>query len=142
MTPLDQALVKLQENLQDIPSRHAFYDLFLNSVFYVPTYDEKTQSIAKGPTGEQMMPLIMQVDGMNYMVMFDSEERLAAWAEEEVHCIALPGVVLAEMSSADLHWGLNVGTDYQKQFVPDEIAWLKEVVEHSKAAKEETEQAG
>ena len=33
-----------------------------------------------------------------------------------------------------LHWALNVGTDFSKQFLPDEIAWLREVVEQCNAA--------
>ena len=28
---------------------------------------------------------------------------------------------------------MNIGTDYNKQFAPDEIAWLKDVVERCKA---------
>jgi hypothetical protein len=139
MTPLDQALAKVHEDQQNMEARHAYYELFLNSNLYVPTYDEETQGVAKGPSGDQLLPLIMQVDGLDYMVMFDTEERVVAWAEEEVHCITLPGYVIAEMSSVDLHWGLNVGTDYQKQFIPEEIALLKDVVKHSNVGKNQSD---
>jgi hypothetical protein len=40
-----------------------------------------------------------------------------------------------------LHWALNVDTAYSKQFLPDEIAWLREVVERcneSAAVQEES----
>ena len=100
-------------------------------MLFVPTYDEDTQGVAKESKGDDTLPLIMQVDGIRYMVMFDSKQRLHAWANEEIHCLALPGYVIAEMSSEQLHWGLNVNTDYQKQFVPEEIAWLKEIVRNA-----------
>ena len=141
MSELDQALVKLEENPSETSNQHAFYDLFLNSVFLVPTYDVETEGVAKEAKGEEeMLPLILQADGANYMVFFDSEERVEAWAEEKIHCLALPGFVIAEMSSDELYWGMNVGTEYEKQFVPEEIAWLKEVVRQSRAAQQEAAQ--
>jgi hypothetical protein len=40
-----------------------------------------------------------------------------------------------------LHWALNVGSEYSKQFLPDEIAWLREVVERcNEAAATQEEQ--
>lgn len=132
MTPLDQALKTLYDNPKEQANIHAFYELFLNSLFFVPAYDEETQSVAKEAGEDDLLPLVMQADGKNYMVMFDQEERAADWAEETVHCLSLPGYMIAEMSPDDLHWGLNVGTEYEKIFASEEIAWLKEVVRNSR----------
>jgi peptidyl-prolyl cis-trans isomerase C len=78
-------------------------------------------------------------DGIDYLVFFDQQQRLDDWAGEEVPSLQLPGHVLAEMTTAELHWAMNIGTDYNKQFAPDEIAWLKEVVERC-MAEEGTQQ--
>lgn len=36
-----------------------------------------------------------------------------------------------------LHWALNVGSDYSKTFVPEEISWLAEMVEENLNQAEE-----
>jgi hypothetical protein len=75
----------------------------------------------------------MESDGNDYLMLFDTRERLTAWSETEVTCVEVPGHVLAATSMPPLHWALNVGTDYSKQFVPDEIAWLRQSVERCNA---------
>jgi hypothetical protein len=75
----------------------------------------------------------MESDGNDYLMIFDTKERLTAWSEKEVACVEVPGHVLAATSMPPLHWALNVGTDYSKQFVPDEIAWLRQSVERCNA---------
>jgi len=42
--------------------------------------------------------------------------------------------VIAATTMPPLHLALNVGTEYSKQFLPDEIAWLREVVERCNEA--------
>ena len=129
MTELDQALEALRANPDDHRAQSGFYDLFLNSSFFVPTIDEMVSSGDKGAKEKAEVPLIMVDDGIDYLVFFDQQQRLDNWAGEEVPSLQLPGHVLAEMTTAELHWAMNIGTDYNKQFAPDEIAWLKEVVE-------------
>ena len=85
---------------------------------------------------EQALPLIMEADGNNFLMLFDHEDRVVAWAEEGVKCVTLPGYVAIAMATENLHLAMNVGTDYSKQFVPEEIAWLKQVVDKSKEAGE------
>ncbi len=126
MTDLDKALEKfIQEN-----EEHAqYYDLVLNTTFYIPTVDDETtddKTIVS--ENDSFAPMILESEGKNYMMLFDSEERLTAWAKESVSYVAFPGYVIAEMSPPNLHWAVNVGTDFSKEFVPEEIAWLKKVV--------------
>jgi hypothetical protein len=139
MTELDQALEALRANPDDHRAQSGFYDLFLNSSFFVPTIDEMVSSGDKGAKEKAEVPLIMVDDGIDYLVFFDQQQRLDDWAGEEVPSLQLPGHVLAEMTTAELHWAMNIGTDYNKQFAPDEIAWLKEVVERC-MAEEGTQQ--
>ena len=140
MTPIDKALQGLRDNPESDDHRNDFYRLFLSSTFFLPTFDEETGGVAVGETDDQMLPLIMEAEGENYMMIFDQEERVAEWAEEGVHCIALPGHVIVEMATEGLHLAMNVGTDHGKQFVPEEIAWLKEVVKQGREAVENEQQ--
>jgi len=136
MTELDQALEALRATPDDPKSQSGFYDLFLNSSFFVPTSDEMVSTEDNGDKEKIEVPLIIEADGVDYLVFFDHQERLNDWAEKEVPCLQLPGHVLVEMTPAELHWAMNIGTDYNKQFAPDEIAWLKDVVKRCKAEED------
>lgn len=133
MTDLDQALEALRANPDDHKSQSGFYDLFLNSIFFVPTFEETIDTDDKSAKEKVEVPLIIEADGIDYLVFFDQEQRLNEWAEKEAPSLQLPGHVLAEMTTVELHWAMNIGTDYNKQFAPDEIAWLKDVVARCKA---------
>jgi type III secretion system (T3SS) SseB-like protein len=135
MTELDQALETLRQDMNDAKSQSKYYDLFLNSTFFVPNMDEQDSSGAgEGAADRQVLPLVIESEGNDYLMLFDSEERLHAWAQAEVGSVQVPGFVLAATTQSPLHWALNVGTPYSKQFLPDEIAWLREVVERCNAA--------
>lgn len=136
MTELDQALEALRADYNDPKAQSGFYDLFLNSMFFVPTVDEMIDTENDGKKEKIEVPLVVVADETDYLVFFDQKERLFAWAEKEVPFLQLPGHVLAEMTTDELNWAMNIGTDYNKQFAPDEIAWLKDVVARCKAEAE------
>ena len=133
MTEIDQALEALRANPDDRKAQAGFYDLFLNSSFFVPTVDEMVSTDDTDAEEKIEVPLIVESEGTDFLVFFDQQQRLNDWAEQDVPCLQLPGHVLAEMTPAALHWAMNIGTAYNKQFAPDEIAWLKEVVARCKA---------
>ena len=133
MTELDQAL---QKCLQDENEQNSYYDLVLNTPFYIPTNDDEARS---GKTelaeNDSVAPIILESESKHYMMLFDSEERLGEWAKEPISYVVLPGHVIAKMSPPSLHWAVNIGTEFSKEFVPEEIAWLKEVVEECEKAE-------
>ncbi len=133
MTEIDQALEVLRANPDDHKAQSGFYDLFLTSSFFIPTVDEMVSTDGKSAKEKVEVPMIIADDGIDYLIFFDQQQRLNDWANEEVPSLQLPGHVLVEMTTAELHWAMNIGTDYNKQFAPDEITWLKEVVERCKA---------
>jgi peptidyl-prolyl cis-trans isomerase C len=135
MTGLDRALQTLRLDMDDAKHQSKYYDIFLNTTFYVPTLDQQEGGESAVEEG-QVLPLVMESEGNDYLMLFDTEERLKDWAGEDVKWVGVPGYVLAATSVPPLHWALNVGTEYSKQFLPDEIAWLREVVERcNEAAK-------
>ena len=139
MTDIDKAFADLRAKPDDQKSQSGFYDLFLNSLFFVPTAKEMIQIDDDGTEQETEVPLIIDNEGTDFLVFFDEQQRLNDWAEQEAPFVKLPGHLLTEMTTDDLHWAMNVGTDHFKPFAPDEIAWLKDVVAHCKA---EDEKAG
>lgn len=141
MTPLDKALTALQEDPEKVENRHHFYSLFLQTSFLVPTFNEESGEMDKGEgeveCPDKALPLIMESEGNNFLMLFDHEDRVVAWAEEGVKCITIPGYVAIAMATEGLHLAMNVGTDYAKQFIPEEIDWLKQVVKQSSDDGEE-----
>jgi len=134
MTQLDEALVTLRQDMSDAKNQSKFYDLFLNSTFFVPILDEKSLGEeVDSPQEGQVLPLVIEAEGNDYLMLFDSRERLQDWTQAEARCVEVPGHVLAATTMPPLHWALNVGTEYSKQFFPDEIAWLRDVVERCNA---------
>lgn len=135
MTALDQAFQELHEDPENIEKRHHFYSLFLQTDFFVPTFDQESADLVRGGGApedqEKALPLVMEADGNNFMMLFDQQERVTEWAGEELQCLTMPGYVAVAMATEGLHLAMNVGSDYSKQFVPEEIAWLKRVVEQS-----------
>ena len=137
---LDQALDALRQDMGNAASQSQFYDLILNTTFCVPTVDPKDLEGEMTLEEGQVLPMIMESEGNDYLMIFDSEERLKAWAGADVKWLGVPGHVLAATTMPPLHIAMNVGTEYSKQFLPDEIAWLRDVVEQCNQAGEQ--QAG
>lgn len=133
-TGLDQALQTLRQDMANNTSQSKFYDIFLNTTFCVPTLDPQELDGNTALTEGEVLPLIIESDGNDYLMLFDTEERLKKWAGTSVKWVGVPGHVLAATTMPPLHLALNVGTEYSKQFLPDEIAWLREVVERCEQA--------
>ncbi|MBU5612820.1 SseB family protein [Geomonas azotofigens] len=127
MEKLDEALVNLRQDMQDGKKQCEFYDLFLNSSFFVPILEDGEQEQAGG-----VVPVITEADGKDFLMLFSTVERLKAW-DPAARFIEVPGHLLALSTVDPLNWALNVGTDYSKQFHPEEIAWLRGAVEHCNA---------
>lgn len=120
MTALDEALAKY---LADDENQAAYYELVLNTDFYIPISDEGDSSTLGAK--ESVSPRVYESDGKSYLMLFDSEERLADWAKDPINYVILAGFKIAEISPPSLHWAINIGSSYAKEFVPDEISWLK-----------------
>jgi hypothetical protein len=138
MTELDRALEKLRADMTDDASKSAYYDLFLNATFFVPTLnEEQAREVApEAAAAGEALPLVVEADGNDYLMLFDTKERMLDWTKAEVPFVEVPGHLLASTSLPPLHWALNVGTEHSKRFLPDEIGWLREVVEQCEAKEE------
>jgi peptidyl-prolyl cis-trans isomerase C len=139
LTAIDQELQALRLDMDNAKRQSKFYDIFLNTTFYVPTLDNNDLGEASAVEEGQVLPLVIESGGNDYLMLFDTEIRLKDWAAKDVKWVEVPGHILAATTMPPLHWALNVGSEYSKQFLPDEIAWLQEVVERCNKAAEEEE---
>lgn len=125
MTEIDTAIQICAEDDDKWPD---FYNLFLNSHFYVPVHEEKDAVIEE----DGALPLLVEANDKTYLMLFDTIGRLTDWATENTKYLPVTGHGITEMSSANIYWALNYGTESQKFFDPEEIAWLKDVVRRAK----------
>lgn len=130
MSEFDTTLEAFLQDMDDSEKQSRFFDLFLNTTLYLPVHDEKSDAQAD-ESGKA--PLVLSAEGRDFLMLFDTEERLYAWAQREVPIVAVPGHVLALNTPAGIHWMLNYGSEPCKAFSPEEIAWLERAVKFSKA---------
>ncbi len=117
-TDLDRALA-VAEDSDD--QAQTFYDVFLNARLYVPTATDETEV-----PDDTVSLLVADIEGEGIVPVFDSEERLAVWAEEPVPFTVLAGHALVAQLDPELSVALNVGTPHFKLFVEAELGWLRE----------------
>ena len=135
MTRIDAAIKLCSEDDNNWPD---FYNLFLNSQFYVPIREEKDVVVQE----DGALPLLVEANDKTYLMLFDTVSRLTDWADESTKYLPVTGHGITEMSSSNLFWALNYGTEQQKFFEPDEIAWLKGVVRRAKEDNPDRQSAG
>jgi len=109
MTKLDDAIKLCTE---DEEQQSQFYELFLNSLFYVPVIGEGDNPVPE----EGALPLLVEANDKTYLMLFDTISRLTDWADKEAQYLAVTGHGLTEMSSTNIYWALNYGTDLQNFF--------------------------
>ena len=120
MNPLDEAL---SGYLQDENQQEPYYRLVLDSELYIPLQQDDSDTPMEQRDSHR--PLLLESEGKHYMLLFDSEERLKTWANKDLPFVILTGLGAATISTAGLHWALNVGSKFAKEFVPDEIQHLR-----------------
>ena len=80
---------------------------------------------------EPFFPLFAKMDEKYFLIAFDTIERLKAWAEDQLDQIAFVELLGRDFivgMSEQTYLCLNLGTDYYKEFSPDEIMHLKKVI--------------
>jgi len=130
-TPLDIAYAAMEAAPTDDTMRLKFFERVADGELFM-LLDKEHEGDAP------IEPLIFPVDDQNYILVFDREERLAAFSEGEAPYAALSGRVVCEMlDGAGIGLGLNLTVAPSEMFLPPEaISWLHETLGN---APEETE---
>jgi hypothetical protein len=102
MTPLDEAHAAMEAAPEDDAARLRFYDRLAAS--------ELVLLLEAEPEGDSIRPAIFPVDGQSFVLVFDREERLTAFAEGVAPYAALSGRALAGMLAGQgVGLGVNLG---------------------------------
>ena len=64
-------------------------------------------------------------------MLFDSLDRLKAWAQKDMGYVGLEGHAILDIMDPKFHWFLNYGSEYGREFGSQEIAWLKSAVQRA-----------
>lgn len=88
--------------------------------------------------GDRLDPELFDADGGRYVLAFDREARLAAFAGAPAHYAAVSGRTLAAMlRGRGVGVGLNLGTPAETLVSPETVDWLAAVVGSDPAETEE-----
>jgi hypothetical protein len=131
MTELDQVIATAfgsEGNRDDV---NKVYLTLLRSSLLIPVEKNDAPKVDMDSDAEPFKPLFAQLDDKYFMLAFDTLERLNAWAEDQ-----LDKMDFVEIGGKDLIAGinegvflcLNLGTEFYKEFSPEEVLQLKKVV--------------
>lgn len=118
MTPLDEAHGAMTAAPEDAAARLRFYDRLSASEMFLLLEAE--------PEGAHIRPRVFPVEGRDFVLVFDREDRLGAFVEGAAPYAALSGRALAEMLSGQgIGLGVNLGVAPSSILLDAEaVAWL------------------
>lgn len=122
-TPLDTAHAAMEAAPEDGALRVAFYETLAAAELYITTEGEVVP-------GAPVVPTVVEVDGTGYVLVFDTEARLAAFCGGPTAYVAIPGRELALMLAGQAT-GLALNLDVAPSAIlvpPAAVDWLAEVL--------------
>ena len=121
-TALDAAALAMEARPEDDTPRLAFFEQLASSQLFVPLDAE--------PVGETIAPRTFDTSEGTFVLAFDTEDRLTAFAEGPSPYAALPGRSIVEMLvGQDVGLGLNLGVAPSSQLIPATVlVWLAETL--------------
>ena len=126
MTELDQKISAAFQSEGKQEDVNQVYLTLLRTMLFVPTQKEKAVM-----DDEPFRPLFAKIDNNYFLIAFDTADRLIGWAQNEINKIAyveLSGRDMIAGMSENVYLALNVGTDFYKEFSPDEVKRIKLIV--------------
>ncbi|WP_347310837.1 SseB family protein [Defluviimonas sp. SAOS-178_SWC] len=129
-TDLDTAHAAMTAAPEDGAARLRFYERLADAELFLMLSGE--------PVGDDVSPAVFDLEDGRFVLAFDSEERLAAFAEGPVPYAALPGRVIARTLVGErVGLGLNLGVAPSAFLMPAEaLAWLAGTLDHAPDAAE------
>lgn len=135
MTPLDQAHAAMEAAPADDAARLRFYDRLAGS--------ELVLMLESEPEGDRIRPAIFPVEEQRFVLVFDREERLTAFAEGPAPYAALSGRALAAMLAGQgIGLGVNLGVAPSSILIEaGSVDWLAETLATAPEEVEERPEA-
>lgn len=130
MTVFDRAHAAMEAAQDDAEARLRFYQTVAASELYVLLEDEEDGPEAGPADGDSVVPRSFEVDGTAFVLVFDREDRLAAFAGGPAPYAAMSGRAVAEaLAEGGLGLGINLEVAPSSILLPPEaVAWLAELL--------------
>lgn len=124
-TPLDKLLASARTNPQ---MGEEYLNFLLNSEIFMPVWND--MDTKKPDEGMQIQPVLTNNEEGQYVMAFDTKERLENWLTEEIGGIAaIKGIDLFMMvEHKPIQICMNAGTTAIKVFSREEIRWVMQNV--------------
>lgn len=124
-TRLDAAWMRANAPKASDAETARFYDVMLAETLYLPVFDEIDEDTEQG-----IAPKMIEVEGVQTLLAFDTEERLARFIEGPSNYVALPGRGVIEMiAGRDVQLALNLGVAPSATLLPPGIIdWIWETI--------------
>jgi len=124
LTPLDTAHAAMQAAPDDDAARLRFYETLAASELYLMIKSDP------GHDAETVAPEVIAVDEAQYVLVFDREERLSAFASKAAPYVALSGRSIAQMLQGErIGLGVNLEVAPSAILLPESaITWLHETL--------------
>jgi hypothetical protein len=123
MNSLELAIQKSLQSSGDSADANKAYLEFIKANFIIP--------IDKNSALEQPEVLFLQQNELFFLPVFTNEDYLANWAQEianNIRILRLSGVDLLKGIGEEVTVCLNIGSEIYKEFVPSELARMKNMV--------------
>ncbi|MEM1079758.1 MAG: SseB family protein [Pseudomonadota bacterium] len=122
LSPLDHAHAEMEAAPDDGAARLRFYERLADAELFM--------LLAGEAEGDQVAPQLFPVEGDNYVLVFDREDRLTRFAEGAAEYAGLSGRTVVQLLS-DQGLGLGINLDVAPSATllpPAAVAWLAETV--------------
>lgn len=122
LTPLDQAHAAMEAAPEDDAARLRFYERLADCELFLMLTEEAS--------GDAISPEVFEIADGQFVLAFDLEERLAAFAGRPVPYVALSGRVLSAMLAGQgIGLGLNLDVAPSAILMPSEaLGWLQQTL--------------
>lgn len=119
-TPLDSAFSKMSSDPESDLLRLQFYERFAEAELFLVLCEDAKEDTAK--------PLILDMNNEQFALVFDTEDRLAEFAEKPTPYLTLSGRRIArQLAGQNIGIGLNLGDAPSSTMISSEtIDWLNE----------------
>lgn len=137
-TRIDAAWREAQADPENEAATSRFLDAVMTEALLCPVWEQPGSDAdgadgsdgAEPEEGQEISPKMVEVDGVDTLPLFDSEERLAAFVDEPTAFIALPGRAYFQMlagQGAQIAINLNVAPS-ANVFGPETVEALAQIV--------------
>lgn len=131
MTPLDTAHAAMEAAAHDDAARLQFYERLADSEMFLALEAEVA--------GETIRPMVFEVEGQRFALIFDSPERLGEFAEGHTPFVALSGRnIVGMLAGQGIGLGVNLMVAPSSTLLPaDAVDWLQATLDKPMAEAQE-----